>query len=605
MSGIDKVGRVKAASRKYHSNLPVIVIGAGATASLVIQRIARILDLVHIEWGIVSDLPLITLLGYNIFQANPEQNRTTVKAADILDWSGQIGEFRLTVREINGEVRTIKGCAVILAMDGLSVPTCFQSIQGQSLHSFAKQMGVDLLNPLDPKISNGTEIVDIAKSTKIAILLGPGGLEALPATELVLKCALKLKADIGGPVQIFYRDMAVAGGELEKQYQKARELGVRFHRYTEAPQLISINGIYKLVYQDYFLPSHFPPVEIVVDRVILAEEYLPAPEFKHLAEMAGLSLNLEGFLEAEALPYWSGRTNRKGIYGIGMIRGPRRILDLLDEMEAVCLDLINHLTDSQLTLAAQVDPLDCEICLTCFRVCPHRAVEIRNYPAPLPQSKLNQQAAWIHPQACQGCGICLAECPAQAISWLNSAELLKLPDLHLIMLEDGRVYREQATSGDIQADNEPGPPVRLVALACANSGYPAAKNLSSTSPFYGSADSTDHDSIMNQKILAQVRVQNVPCAGQIDSLTVLNVLEGGADGVLIWSCHPEACNHLVGPERAKRRLPVTQGYLQETGWRERVALISLAGQSQFQLLDSIKKLSINIRGLGGGVVDHS
>jgi coenzyme F420-reducing hydrogenase delta subunit/formate hydrogenlyase subunit 6/NADH:ubiquinone oxidoreductase subunit I len=565
------------------------------------QRIAATRDLVQIKWGSVSDLPMISLGDQGNNPKYPK-NWTTVKVARILDWSGQIGQFRLTLQLDNGKVSTIRGCGVVLALDCDAFPLkIFKSIKTQSVHALACQLGVDLLGFGKPQ---GTGIFD--RSSKIAFLLRNGGIEALVSTALVLKCALELKTRFGCSVQVFHGEMAVAGGQLEKMYQEARQIGVGFYRYKEPPQEIDRDGIIKLRYRDPFLPQHFPEIEVPVDLVVVTEEYLPSKEMQEISGLAGLSLGPEGFLAANDSRYWSGRTNRQGIYGIGLMRGPGRILDLLDELEEVKVDLIHHLAYPKQTWAAKVDPLLCEVCLTCYRVCPARAVELRTDKERVESHKLYQQVAWIDSWACQGCGICIAECPAQAINWQDPLLFTKLPDLSLILLADASLYQETAVAEDFKdnykddskdslknnlKDNSKDnklfkPPINLVALACTHSGFQAAKDLGSTLKNY--------DCWLPQEIKTKIRVQAVSCAGQIDGLMILKILEGGADGILIWSCHPEACNHSLGQARAKRRLEITKNYLQEIGLSERVALVPVAGQSYFQLVDSIKKLASQI-----------
>ncbi len=39
---------------------------------------------------------------------------------------------------------------------------------------------------------------------------------------------------------------------------------------------------------------------------------------------------------------------------------------------------------------------------------------------------------------------------------------------------------------------------------------------------------------------AGVRIVRVPCAGRIDALAIAKALQNGADGVLVYGCHPES-----------------------------------------------------------------
>ncbi len=584
------------------SSLPVIIIGAGTTAHLTAQRIAEHRETLQIEWGCSTELPLLTQPAGQSSPIFARPDWTRIKAEAILHWSGQIGNFKLTIRESDGSVRWLSGGAVILALDGpTTLPSCLRSLPGESLQAFAREIGVSLFSPLisEAERTGTAQTTRMTGSHSIALLLGQSGMEASLSTALVLKGALKLRTEFNTEVQVLYPELAVAAGNLEKLYQEARDAGVRFYRYPkpQPPQVREEAGVKTLVFSDPLLPPDFPPLEITADRLVIAEEYLPAPEIKHLAELAGLAIDGEGFLGAEELPFWAGRTNRRGIYALGLLRGPARALDLLEELAAVEVDLNACLTNLEPNPAAQVDPQRCVICLTCYRVCPHRAVELVYAPGPVPQNKLNQQVAWIHPQACQACGTCIAECPAQAIRWADAPESNLSPDQELLL---GRTRLYRVPAAYVPSKKEARPLVRLVALACINSGYLAFQNLTSTLPVFNSNVLEEQSG----EIVARIKVQAVPCAGSLDVLTVLNLFTEGADGVLICACYPQACLHGNGPGSARRRWPVTRNYLQMLGWQDRVALVSLAGPNPAQLTDSLRQLALNIRDLGGGMVDN-
>ncbi|MGE5454700.1 MAG: 4Fe-4S binding protein [Methylocystaceae bacterium] len=81
-----------------------------------------------------------------------------------------------------------------------------------------------------------------------------------------------------------------------------------------------------------------------------------------------------------------------------------------------------HILDYQ---GMKIDSSHCALCLTCYRICPHRAINL----VPTTQTgNLYHLAASINPAACQGCGTCYAACPANAIRWdeapLNNSIIL-------------------------------------------------------------------------------------------------------------------------------------------------------------------------------------
>ncbi|OIQ08249.1 methyl-viologen-reducing hydrogenase, delta subunit [Moorella thermoacetica] len=73
-----------------------------------------------------------------------------------------------------------------------------------------------------------------------------------------------------------------------------------------------------------------------------------------------------------------------------------------------------------------------------------------------------------------------------------------------------------------------------------------------------------------------VRLVNVPCSGRISMELILKALEDGAPGVLVLGCHPGACHHLYGSDRARERVTAVRQRLQEAGLNPaRVAFASL------------------------------
>ncbi|BCV20260.1 hydrogenase iron-sulfur subunit [Moorella sp. Hama-1] len=77
----------------------------------------------------------------------------------------------------------------------------------------------------------------------------------------------------------------------------------------------------------------------------------------------------------------------------------------------------------------------------------------------------------------------------------------------------------------------------------------------------------------------------VPCSGRVSMELILAALERGARGVMVLGCHPGACHHLYGGERARERVTAVQQRLQEAGLEpERVAFATLGPDSAADLV---------------------
>ncbi len=62
-----------------------------------------------------------------------------------------------------------------------------------------------------------------------------------------------------------------------------------------------------------------------------------------------------------------------------------------------------------------------------------------------------------------------------------------------------------------------------------------------------------------------VRAIRVMCSGGVDPIYVIKALLEGADGVLIGGCHPGDCHYQSGNLKARRRVAILRGILEELG----------------------------------------
>jgi len=207
-----------------------------------------------------------------------------------------------------------------------------------------------------------------------------------------------------------------------------------------------------------------------------------------------------------------------------------------------------------LALQPQVTAEKCAVCLTCYRTCPHHAIEIVHDES---FNNMYHSAARMHPLACRRCGICAAECPGKAI---------QLP-----------LYTDQEILQQISR------PPKLVAYACENSGALAADMAKSLDP----------------NLQIDLQIVPVPCSGKIDALYLLKALEQGADGVLLLVCHKENCKFVWGNERADQRMEQVRRRLREAGLEEdRVEIVYLAANQGNQFIASVQSMAARINQLG-------
>jgi len=91
----------------------------------------------------------------------------------------------------------------------------------------------------------------------------------------------------------------------------------------------------------------------------------------------------------------------------------------------------------------------------------------------------------------------------------------------------------------------------------------------------------------------------VPCAGRIDALHMLQALENGADGVLIFACHEENCQSLTGNLMVKARMGYVYGIMEKIGLeRERLELCNVATNNGAKFAEAVQKKFEDLKRLG-------
>jgi F420-non-reducing hydrogenase iron-sulfur subunit len=89
------------------------------------------------------------------------------------------------------------------------------------------------------------------------------------------------------------------------------------------------------------------------------------------------------------------------------------------------------------------------------------------------------------------------------------------------------------------------------------------------------------------------------CSGAVDTIYVLKALIDGADGVLIGGCHPGDCHYQTGNYKARRRLAILKGILQQIGFTEdRVWLRWISASEGKLFADTVTKMVEGLKKLG-------
>jgi heterodisulfide reductase subunit A-like polyferredoxin len=223
---------------------------------------------------------------------------------------------------------------------------------------------------------------------------------------MAVKNALAVKKlDPGASVYVLYRDVRTYGFR-EIYYQRAREAGVVFIRYTpEAPPQVADNNGLVVTLKSPDFPE---PLAIEADNVVLSTGVeVDLKNNKRISDMLKVPLNADGFYVEAHMKLRPVDFATEGVFLCGLAHSPKFIDENISQARAAAARAATVLSKTRLDVSAQVSYVDqqkCISCMTCVTVCP--------YSAPY----CNQDGkGQIEAAKCMGCGICAAECPARAI----------------------------------------------------------------------------------------------------------------------------------------------------------------------------------------------
>jgi heterodisulfide reductase subunit A len=513
------VNRVRLLQPVEKKELPVdkevLVVGsgfAGINAALQLSRVGLRTTLLE-EEAVLGNGPakLETFYGFDtsslIGTVERDKNIEVLTSAQMSAVEGKVGDFRVTIRK-NGEKILRKYGAIVLATGHRTELALSSGMKpGPNIVSH-EQFNNILRNP-------GLE----REPRSIAFMFDFSDENSRFPTLATLHNALEARKKWGSEVYVFYKSVKVDSEGVERLYQEARDCGVVFLKSDVPPRITAENGRVKIAAKDVFLGED---ITLACDVLVAEELYRPVKGSENLSSLLSVRRDSRGFFQDENVHLYPVDSERKGIFFIGDCRGDLDLGRVLTDISGVVMK-VYELVSSGKTLVdverVRADPQKCVACLTCIRVCPHRAIQ-------LVRADNSKEVAGISDLACYACGICAGICPAKAIRFQG--------------------YRDEEILAQIEALGE-SLNGRNVAFCCQHSAYPAADLAGKLRLHYPE----------------NVRIIRVPCAGQVDVFHILKAFEKGAAAVLVMGCEEGACHHITGNIRAKERVKYCNVLLKE------------------------------------------
>jgi quinone-modifying oxidoreductase subunit QmoB len=451
------------------------------------------------------------------------RNIETLAGATLMACHGSVGQFEVTLNTEHG-VHRCQVSGIVIAENNRRQPN-------------AEAYGLKLtdtvwsLSPLSATLKD--EAGRQRFTSKTVVFLTGLATESQPVIAGEAMRACLLLQEHAARTYLLTGNLKVAGEGLEALFRNTREAGTVFVKFSEKlPEIKQEPGKpLQVLFTDEVTRE---PFRITPDLLVVDETIRPGAPLADIATRLGLHTDSDGYLQTGNVHRIPVFTNRPGVLVAGGARMPQDPESDRIDTENVISQLLAFSAEAPADpkTRAQIQTGRCIRCLTCYRLCPYRAVMLGNRLA-------------VDPQACQRCGICAAECPRGAI---------QVPEL-----------TQPAIAGQIADLKNTGVLDReqpfIVAFCCSRSA------------------SLARDMALDQgrSLPEGLAVVEVACGGGISTPHLLAAFQNGADGVAVLTCHPGNCHSEHGNTYAHRRIEPLHEWLPGIGLdRHRLMTATLA-----------------------------
>lgn len=417
--------------------------------------------------------------------------------------------------------RNINAGAIVVAT-GLN----FYDISKVEEYGYSRLDGVMTTLEFERAVASGQ-----LKPKKVVIIYCVGSRDAnhLPYCSKIC-CFLGLKEakliiDRFPDTQVYVTAMDMRSyGNFEYFYNTLREKGVSFIK-GKPSEVIKRNGGLVVRTEDLYTNEL---LEIEADAVVLSAGFV-----SDKSTFDKLTIRLNGdfpvLFENAAL----GNTDLpRGIFTAGSATFPADVRESLIDARKAAFSILNLFKQDRIeTLQpnALINEELCSVCRMCIGTCPYNAISIVD------------EKITVNEELCMGCGICSITCPAYA-SQLEG-------------------FNPQGLSNQIRALVKKGD---VLALLCKWSAYNA----------------TDRAAYDKYSYPENVKIIRVPCSGAVDPSHVMLALDGGAKGILIGGCYPDACHYAKGNLIAKAREQILRINLSLLGFDKNIVRLEWIGKDE-------------------------
>jgi len=416
---VAKAQRLRPISRNtFGVSRQALVIGAGLagmTAALSIARQGFVVFLVERQAELGGNLRHIytgkfekdnpqKLLSELIAAVNSEPLISVMTESEVVDISGYTGQFRTTLRRVDGTTLELQHGAIVVATGAREI--------SPSEYQYRIHPHVLTQRELEERLAD-PGFVDSLAGRNLTMIQCVGSRDQdhpycsrICCTQ-ALKNALAIKRQVPrANLTVLYRDLR-SYGFREALYRQARQAGVVFLEYDEAnkPQVAPDNeGQLRVTLA---VQPENETMTLLADWLILSAGIEAEPDNPALAQLLKVPLNEAGFFLEAHVKLRPVDFAAEGVFLAGLAHSPRSIEETIAQAQAAAVRAVALLSKSQLAappIVASVNPKLCAACGLCVEVCPYGARRLEP----------GMTHAEVVEVLCQGCGACVAACPNKA-----------------------------------------------------------------------------------------------------------------------------------------------------------------------------------------------
>jgi len=197
------------------------------------------------------------------------------------------------------------------------------------------------------------------------------------------------------------------------------------------------------------------------------------------------------------------------------------------------------------SLKVKVDKDLCIACGNCVFYCPYDAPKLESVGG-----------ISFDLDACRGCGLCVSLCPAFALD-MDNWERDRISKLIPLLLAEVK-------------------PPKILVFRCQWAVYPP----------------------LNGDMSPNIAIIDLPCAGRVDAVHVLEALQNGADGVMVIACSEDDCKQEGVSAKAEHVVARIKEKLEQIGFGDRLNFGSVSPRYPGQVEEAIRQFRQKVEAIG-------